>query len=101
MKKIDTVLYALMLLLFTVSSCKKDSNNNNNNSQTNPLSQALGGSPSIPAGAAGALYSVNNHVIADDGYGTLETSDYGTAYAWFDSYTSTKNAGGVSVNTVD
>jgi hypothetical protein len=100
MKRINPVLYLLLFALLTVSSCKKD-NNNNNNSQPNPLSQALGGSPTIPAGAAGALYSVNNHVIADDGYGTLETTDVGTAYAWFDSYTSTKDAGTVSVNTVE
>ncbi len=98
-KKISFLpLFACALIL--ISSCKKDDdNNNNNNNNNNPLSQSLGGSPTIPSDAYGALYSVNNHVVYDDGSGTLVTDDVGSGYAWFESYTATKDAGTVTVNT--
>lgn len=90
----------LMALLTLVSACKKDDDNQQQQQQNsnNPLSTALGGSPSIPAGAAGALYAVNNYVVSDDGVGGQQVDEIGTAYAWFDSYTTTKDAGAVSCN---
>ena len=95
--------FVLLALLTLVSACQKDddTNNNNNNNNSNPLSQALGGSPSIPSGAAGALYAVNNYVESDDGFGGTQIDELGTAYAWFDSYTTTTNAGIVSCNTTE
>src|SRR5688572_11567227 len=102
MKKANLLILVLALILSTVSSCKKDDdddNNNNNNNTNNPLSQALGGSPTIPSDAAGALYAVNNYVISDDGFGDMDTTELGTAYAWFESYATTTNAGTVSCNT--
>ncbi len=96
--------FVLLALLTMVSACKKDddtNNNNNNNNNSNPLSQALGGSPSIPSGAAGALYAVNNYVESDDGFGGTQVDEIGTAYAWFDSYTTTTNAGIVSCNATE
>ena len=95
--------FVLLALLTLVSACQKDddTNNNNNNNNSNPLSQALGGSPSIPSGAAGALYAVNNYVESDDGFVGTQIDELGTAYAWFDSYTTTTNAGIVSCNTTE
>lgn len=104
MKKLTMPVFVLLALLTLVSACKKDddnNNNNNNNNNSNPLSQALGGSPAIPSGAAGALYAVNNYVESYDEDGALQIDQIGTAYAWFDSYTSTKDAGTVSCNTYD
>lgn len=103
MKKLTMPACVLLALLTLVSACKKDddTNNNNNNNTSNPLSQALGGSPSIPSGAAGALYAVNNYVESYDEDGALQIDQIGTAYAWFDSYITTTNAGTVSCNTTE
>ncbi|HLP49660.1 MAG TPA: hypothetical protein VK154_02190 [Chitinophagales bacterium] len=100
MKKLTLPALVFASLLMLVSACKKDDDdNNNNNNQNNPLSTALGGSPEIPTGAAGALYAVNNYVVSDDGFGGTQVDELGTAYAWFDSYVTTKNAGVVSCNS--
>jgi hypothetical protein len=103
MKKTNLLLFAFLIGISCISSCKKDddTNNNNNNNTSNPMSQTFGGSPTIPAGAAGALYAVNNYVISDDGFGDMDTTEVGTAYAWFDSYTATKNAGTVTANSLE
>lgn len=102
MKKINVFALLAAFLVITVSSCKKEEDdNNNNNNPSNPLSQAIGGSATIPTDADGAFYAVNNYVISDDGFGELDTMELGTAYAWFESYTTTKDGGGVRVNTGD
>lgn len=101
MKKLTLPALVLMSLLTFVSACKKEDDDDQQQQQqtTNPLSTALGGSPTIPTGAAGALYAVNNYVVSDDGFGGTQVDELGTAYAWFDSYTATKDAGVVSCNS--
>jgi hypothetical protein len=85
-----TILLASVLL---IASCKKEEDNNTNNNTNNPMS-AYGASPDIPAGAAGALYCIKN-TTEDDIFGTdIE----GSAFAWFNSYSSTDDAGAVTVN---
>ena len=89
-----TFLAYFIALTAILGSCKKEtSNTNNNNNTNNPLTQAIGGGPTIPSGAAGALYAVSNNI-----YSQGRTTTINTAYAWFGSYTTTLQAGAVTCN---
>jgi hypothetical protein len=89
-------LSVIALVLF-IASCKKNTTTTNNTNQYNPLSSQVGGTPNIPAGAAGALYAINT-ITFDQTSGTTIIDSEGLAMAWFGSYTNTNNAGAVTCN---
>jgi hypothetical protein len=94
MNKLNYLIYITLLTVF-LSACKKEPGNTNvTSSGSNPVSQALGGSVSIPSGAAGALYAINNNVLSGGSTTTLSS-----AYAWFGNYSTTLQAGAVTCNT--
>ena len=93
MNKLNYLICITVLTVF-LSACKKETNNSNvTASGSNPVSQSLGGSVSIPSGAAGALYAINNNVISTGGNATVSS-----AYAWFGNYNTTVQAGAVTCN---
>jgi len=92
MKKTIQLICISFLLIIGYAGCKKD---NNNNVKENPLS-SLGGSVTLPSGAAGALYAIENIVYDQTAGGSLDT--LGSAFAWFNNYSSTSNAGSVTCN---
>jgi len=83
--------YLLSIIILTVflSACKKETPVNNNTS--NPLGNS---SPTLPSGAAGALYAINSNAFTQG-----STITQGTAMAWFGSYTTTLQAGAVTCNS--
>ncbi len=87
MNKLNYFICALVLTI-SIWSCKKETTNTNNG--TNPLGN---NAPTIPTGAAGALYAVNSNATTQ---GVTQTT--GTAFAWFNSYTTTAQAGAVLCN---
>ena len=78
-------LVCFMAISILLGACKKETSTTVN--ANNPQS-ALGGGPTIPSGAAGALYAISNNIVDVGGTTTLNTG-----YAWFGSYTNTQQAG--------
>lgn len=106
MRKIH--LFSLLVataLLMSIASCKKEdddtNNNNNNNNPNSPLNEQFGGGAQLPSDADGALYAVNNIVVAEDVYGYVDTTSIGSAFAWFESATNTTEAGTVTCNDTE
>lgn len=96
MKKINAfALLTLVVFASLFTACKKKEAKQD--PLNNPVANQVGGSPTIPSDAAGALYAIN-YVVVDNSSGYPDTSRYNYDYAWFNSYTSTDNAGAVTCN---
>jgi len=86
---------ALLASVLLIGSCKKDEDKNKDLGES-PMGEV---SPTIPSGAAGALYFIKNVTVYKDPLDNEYTSEDGSALAWFNNYTNSDDAGVVLLNT--